>query len=86
MVGGQVLDLAGEQLVLTEEEIYNVHRLKTGALISAACQLGVIAAGGTQEQLDAYSDYKDTYGQNYCTMVALMDAVTSTLTSGAVVS
>ena len=39
-----------------------------------------------QEQLDAYSDYKDTYGQNYCTMVALMDAVTSTLTSGAVVS
>lgn len=40
----------------------------------------------TQEQLDAYSDYKDTYGQNYCTMVALMDAVTSTLTSGAVVS
>ena len=39
MVGGQVLDLAGEQFVLTEEEIYNVHRLKTGALISAACQL-----------------------------------------------
>ena len=53
MVGGQVLDLAGEQLVLTEEEIYNVHRLKTGALISAACQLGVIAAGGTPEQLAA---------------------------------
>ena len=40
----------------------------------------------TQEQLDAYSDYKDTYGSNNCTMVALMDAVTSTLTSGAVVS
>ena len=40
----------------------------------------------TQEQLDAYSDYKDTYGSNYCTMVALMDAVTDTLTSGAVVS
>ena len=39
----------------------------------------------TQQQLDAYSDYKDTYGQNHCTMVALMDAVTSTLTSGAVV-
>ena len=39
-----------------------------------------------QAKLDAYSDYKDTYGQNYCTMVALMDAVTSTLTSGAVVS
>lgn len=40
----------------------------------------------TQEQIDTYSAYADTYGQNYCTMVALMDAVTSTLTSGAVVS
>ena len=48
MVGGQVLDLAGEQLVLTEEEIYNVHRLKTGALISAACQLGGRHAGAAR--------------------------------------
>lgn len=40
----------------------------------------------TQEQLDAYSAYTDTYGANYCTMVALMDAVTDALTSGAVVS
>ena len=62
MVGGQVLDLAGEQLVLTEEEIYNLHRLKTGALISAACQLGVIAAGGTQEQLDAADRYAEALG------------------------
>ena len=40
----------------------------------------------TQEQLDTYSAYADTYGSNYCTMVALMDAVTDALTSGAVVS
>lgn len=40
----------------------------------------------TQEQLDNYSAYKDTYGANYCTMVALMDAVTDTLIDGAVVS
>ena len=40
----------------------------------------------TQEQLDTYSSYTDTYGTNYCHLVALMDAVTDTLTSGAVVS
>lgn len=40
----------------------------------------------TQEQIDAYSAYTDTYGANYCTMIALMDAVTDALTSGAVVS
>ena len=37
----------------------------------------------TQEQLDAYSAYKDTYGANYCAMIAMMDAVTDALTSGA---
>ena len=40
----------------------------------------------TQEQLDTYSSYTDTYGANYCHLVALMDAVTDTLTSGAVVN
>ena len=39
----------------------------------------------TQEQIDTYSAYTSTYGANYCTMVALMDAVTDTLSEGAVV-
>ena len=75
MVGGQVLDLAGEQLVLTEEEIYNVHRLKTGALISAACQLGVIAAGGTQEQLDASDRYAEALGLAFQTRDDMLDVL-----------
>ena len=75
MVGGQVLDLAGEQLVLTEEEIYNVHRLKTGALISAACQLGVIAAGGTQEQLDAADRYAEALGFAFQTRDDMLDVL-----------
>ena len=37
----------------------------------------------TQEQIDAYSAYTDTYGANYCTMVAMMDTVTEALTTGA---
>ena len=40
----------------------------------------------TQEQIDTYSSYTGTYGENYCTMVALMDAVTDVLTESAVVS
>ena len=62
------------------EDIYNTRAFLDEYAARQAARLA------TQEQLDAYSDYKDTYGQNYCTMVALMDAVTSTLTSGAVVS
>jgi trigger factor len=37
----------------------------------------------TQEQIDTYSTYTETYGANYCTMVALMDAVSEALTTGA---
>ena len=40
----------------------------------------------TQEQIDAYSAYTDTYGANYCTMVAMMDTVTEALTAGAKVA
>ena len=40
----------------------------------------------TQEQIDTYSTYTETYGANYCTMVALMDAVSDALTTGAQVA
>ena len=40
----------------------------------------------TQEQIDTYSAYTETYGANYCTMVALMDAVSEALTTGAQVA
>ena len=75
MVGGQVLDLAGEQLVLTEEEIYTVHRLKTGALISAACRLGVIAAGGSDAQLEAADRYAEALGLAFQTRDDMLDVL-----------
>ena len=53
MVGGQVLDLAGEKIRLEADAIHTIHALKTGALISAACQLGVIAAAAAVMQLPA---------------------------------
>lgn len=37
----------------------------------------------TQEQIDTYSAYTEAYGANYCTMIAMMDTVTDTLTTGA---
>lgn len=45
MVGGQVLDMQSEERQCTPEEVVDIQDRKTGALISAACQLGVIAAG-----------------------------------------
>jgi geranylgeranyl diphosphate synthase type II len=62
MVGGQVLDIRSEQRECTEEEILNIQSRKTGALINAACVLGVIAAGGTEEQIDAAASFAGALG------------------------
>jgi len=58
--GGQVLDLAAEGCALEADEIMEIDRLKTGALIAAACRMGVIAGGGAQEQVEA----AQTFGEN----------------------
>ena len=51
MVGGQVLDIQSESRECTEQEVLNIQERKTGALIKAACVLGVLAGGGSDEQL-----------------------------------
>ena len=55
MVGGQVLDTL--HAPKTEQEINEVHDLKTGAMISGACQMGVAAAGGSLEFRQAAEKY-----------------------------
>jgi geranylgeranyl pyrophosphate synthase len=45
MIGGQIMDLEGEGRKLTLDELLKLHSMKTGALISAACVLGALAAG-----------------------------------------
>ena len=62
MVGGQILDLEGETRSLTADEVRTVHRLKTGCLISAACRLGVLAGGGSAEQLNTAAVYAEGLG------------------------
>lgn len=62
MVGGQVLDMEAQTQELTEQGVYDIQRRKTGALIVAACQLGVIAAHGSQQQLDAAKTYAQELG------------------------
>jgi len=55
--GGQYLDLQGVWKPLTKDELTEIHNMKTAALMSAAARIGVIAAGGTQEQIKAAEQY-----------------------------
>lgn len=62
MVGGQVLDILSEERQCTEEEVLAIQSRKTGALINAACTLGVISGGGTEDQLAAASRFSGLVG------------------------
>ena len=75
MVGGQMLDLEAEKKECNEEEIGAIHTRKTGALISAACTLGVIAAGGTDEQLDAAAQYAAGLGLAFQIRDDMLDVI-----------
>ena len=60
MVAGQVLDTLHEPK--TEEELYQVHALKTGAMIAGSCMLGVAAAGGSDDLRTAAKEYAMALG------------------------
>ena len=62
MCGGQFLDMQGEGKILNEQQLTDINSRKTGALLIAACQMGVAAAGGTELQLAAAAHYGAAVG------------------------
>ena len=53
MVGGQTVDVEKTGQPMSEEELTFVYRLKTGALLMAAMQIGAVLAGASKEVVDA---------------------------------
>jgi geranylgeranyl diphosphate synthase, type II len=62
MVGGQMLDLMAEGRRITLKELELVHRLKTGALLTAATRAGALAGGGSRPQVAALTAYGERFG------------------------
>ena len=75
MVGGQVLDIMAEQRECTVKEVLDIQTRKTGALIKAACQMGVIAAGGSEEQFRAASVFADRLGLAFQIRDDMLDVI-----------
>jgi geranylgeranyl diphosphate synthase type II len=76
MIGGQVLDIEGENRNLELPELQRIHRMKTGALLTAACRMGAIAARA-DHHLDAITEYGTHLGLAFQIVDDLLD-VTST--------
>ena len=75
MVGGQVLDIKSEERQLSEEEVIAIQSRKTGALVNAACVLGVIAAGGTEEQIQAAAGFAGLLGLAFQIRDDMLDVI-----------
>ncbi len=62
MIGGQLLDLEAEGVHLTLGALERVHRLKTGALITASVSLGARAARASEARRAALARYGAAIG------------------------
>lgn len=62
MVDGQQLDIDAEGVVASTESLENIHRNKTGAMISASARCGAIIGGASDSELEAVTEYASALG------------------------
>lgn len=59
MIGGQVIDM---NIAHTKEQLYDLHKKKTGALIRCAAELGALAADADENAIRMCVDYAENLG------------------------
>lgn len=83
MVTGQAIDFEAMGRTLTLGELETMHRLKTGALISASVQLGALCTEqATESQLAALRRYAECIGLAFQVQDDILDVVSDTATLG----
>lgn len=82
MVGGQVLDMQSESRQCTKQEVLDIQSRKTGALIRAACMLGVLAGNGNADQLNAAAEFANNLGLAFQIRDDMLDVIGDAQTLG----
>lgn len=77
MCGGQFLDMIGENKKLTAQELDEINSRKTGALLMAACTMGVAAAGGSDKQLEAAAMFGAAIGAAFQIRDDMLDVIST---------
>lgn len=77
MCGGQFLDMIGENKELTAYELDEINSRKTGALLIAACTMGVAAAGGNEKQMEAASQFGAAIGAAFQIRDDMLDVIST---------
>jgi geranylgeranyl pyrophosphate synthase len=82
MIGGQALDLEAEGRRLPADDLADVHRRKTGALIAAACVIGGVAAGAPPAACEALRGYGADVGLAFQIYDDVLDATATSAQLG----
>jgi farnesyl diphosphate synthase len=82
MCGGQMIDLEAEGQTLDLDEVLRLQRLKTGALISFACEAGAILGGAPAASLEALRGYAAALGLAFQIQDDLLDVTGDVATTG----
>ena len=77
MIGGQVLDMEGEQKSLSYEDLQQLHRMKTGALLRSACRLGALSTNASETQLSSLREFGEHLGLAFQIVDDLLDVTAS---------
>ena len=77
MVGGQVIDLSIEHQEVGIDLVRLMEEKKTANLIEAACMMGCVVGGGSEEQIQAAEQYAHAIGLAFQIVDDILD-VTST--------
>ncbi len=75
MVGGQVLDMQANGKPRSEIEITRMQAMKTGALISYACEAGALVAGASEEDRTRMRRYGENVGIAFQLADDLLDEI-----------
>ncbi len=82
MAGGQAIDLASVGVKLTEDQLRQMHHLKTGALLQASVAMGATCGSTTAAQLQALKDYGNAIGLAFQVVDDILDVVADSATLG----
>ena len=78
MCMGQHLDTGSPPDRINEARLMQIHALKTGALLRAACVMGVECAGGSESQIRAADAYAEHLGIAFQIRDDMLDEISTT--------
>src|SRR5690625_3077420 len=82
MVGGQAIDCDSVGSMLTSEQLQQMHRMKTGALLEASVLLGGIVAGASSAVREGLERYASAIGLAFQVVDDILDVTSDTATLG----